>query len=189
MTLHNTTVFAAFAAVAATFAAPLPAQAAVTVLGNELGYACAVAALAGYADDASVDTCTLALTSPTLSTRDRAGTYVNRGVIQLRRKVYARAHADFDTAVTIAPTLGEAYVNRGAAYVAQRRYEEGMTEISRGLALGADEPEKAYYNRALAHEGLGDLKSAYLDYQQALQLKPGWADPERNLARFMVRIR
>ncbi len=185
MIIRTATVLAVSLA-AASLAATPSAQAAVTVLGDQLGYECSVLALAGYADDKAIETCTQALPSSGLSVRDRAGTYVNRGVIQLRRKAYRNAHADFDAAIALDPTLGEAVVNRGAAFVAQRRFAEGIAEITRGLALGANEPEKAYYNRALAHEQLGDFKAAYLDYQAALKLKPGWSDPERSLTRFVV---
>jgi len=48
------------------------------------------------------------------------------------------------------------------------------------------EPEKAYYNRALAEEGLDDEKSAYVDYQQALVLNPDWDPPRQELLRFTV---
>jgi len=88
--------------------------------------------------------------------------------------------------VKLDPTMGEAFVNRGAALVAQRRFQEGVVEIDRGLALGADEPEKAYFNRALAWEGLDDMKAAWLDYQKALEIRPDWDAPRRELTRFTV---
>ena len=62
-----------------------------------------------------------------------------------------------------------------------------LEDINRALDLGVEEPEKAYFNRALAHEGLDDMKAAYLDYQKALELKPEWEPPKRELARFTVR--
>ena len=72
------------------------------------------------------------------------------------------------------------------ALVAERRFREGDVEIDRGLALGADEPEKAYFNRALAWEGLDDMKAAWLDYQKALEIRPDWDAPRRELTRFTV---
>ena len=45
---------------------------------------------------------------------------------------------------------------------------------------------KAYFNRAVAYEGVDDEKSAYLDYQQALALKPDWEAPKHELQRFTV---
>ena len=162
------------------------ASAAAYVLGGGMANACSRAAIEGRDDRDSLELCNQALETQPLVGRDRAGTFVNRGVIQLRRKAYEDARRDFDAALKIEPALGEAFVNRGAALVAERRFAEGVTEIDRGLALGADEPEKAYFNRALAWEGLDDMKAAWLDYQKALELRPDWEAPRRELARFSV---
>ncbi|MES2032603.1 MAG: hypothetical protein V4466_00380 [Pseudomonadota bacterium] len=166
--------------------AATPASGAAFVLGGGMANACSRAAIEGRDDRAAVDTCSMALESQPLLKRDRAGTFVNRGVIHLRRQAYVDARRDFDAALAIEPDLGEAFVNRGAILIAQRQYAAGVTEIDRGLALSPDEPEKAYFNRALAHEGLDEMKSAWLDYQKALELRPDWDAPRRELARFSV---
>ncbi len=75
----------------------------------------------------------------------------------------------------------------GAALIGQGRFAEGVAEIDKGLALNPTEPEKAYFNRAVAEERLGDLKSAYNDYRKAQELKPDWPLPQTELARFRVR--
>jgi tetratricopeptide (TPR) repeat protein len=173
----------------AALAAAGSANAAVTVIGGGLAQACWRAAINGERDKKSEDVCTTALETELLNNRDRAGTYVNRGVIKLRRAAYTDATYDFNKAATLKPDLGEVYVNRGAASVGQHRYKEGLDDINKALQLGLEEPEKAYFNRALAYEGLDDMKSAYFDYQKALELKPDWADPKRELARFTVRRR
>lgn len=165
---------------------PATGNASSFVLGGALARVCSQAAVGGLADDKSLETCTLALQTEPLTGRDLAGTYVNRGVIELRRKQYGLAQADFDRAVKIAPDMGEAFVNRGAAFIAQRQYAQGLVEIDKGLRLGSDEPEKAYFNRALANEGLDDMKAAYFDYRKALELKPDWDAPKKELARFTV---
>lgn len=176
------------AAMAAFAASGAQAQS-VTVLGGGMARQCSDAALAGESDRRFEEDCTIALTTEALSPRDRAGTFVNRGVFKLRRGEFAAAAADFDKAVSIQPGLGEAYVNRGAAAVGARRYAEGLADLDRALALGVQEPEKAYYNRALAHEGLDDMKAAYFDYQKAVELSPEWDAPRRELARFTVQRR
>jgi tetratricopeptide (TPR) repeat protein len=111
---------------------------------------------------------------------------VNRGVLKLRRMLWDAAIKDFDQAVRVKADLGEAWVNRGAAFIGQRRYAESLPQINKGLELGVDEPAKAYYNRALAYEGLEDAKSAYFDYQKAVELKPEWSAPREQLVRFTV---
>lgn len=165
------------------------AQGAVTVIGGGLAEACSQAAIRGLSDRRLEELCDMALETEPMNARDRAGTYVNRGVLRMRREEYGRAVADFNQAVKIRPELGEGYVNRGAAYIGQRRYAESLPEINRGLELGVEEPAKAYYNRALAHEGLEDARSAYFDYRKALELAPEWALPTEQLARFTVTTR
>jgi tetratricopeptide (TPR) repeat protein len=178
-------VFASAAlAIALGFAAP--SSAAVFVLGGGLADACSRFALAGRSDEYSLSTCTYALETEDLVKRDRAGTLVNRGVIRLRRGDYVAAGKDFDSAIRLQPTMGEAFVNRGASLIAQRRWAEGKADIDRGLALDPGEPEKAYFNRAMAWEHLDDMEAAWRDYTRALELKPDWDAPRKELTRFTV---
>ena len=161
-------------------------QAAITVLGGGMAQACSLAAIAGETELKYEKLCTEALELELLSPKDRAGTYVNRGVLKLRRAQFAAATSDFDRAVRMKPDMGEAYVNRGAASIGARRYADSLADINRGLELGLAEPEKAYFNRALAYEALDDMKAAYFDYQKAVELKPLWAAPQEQLTRFKV---
>jgi tetratricopeptide (TPR) repeat protein len=169
----------------AAFMAAGSASAAVSVLGSSNVNQCSAAALAGDAGDADLQACNAALLEA-LTDHAKAGTLVNRGVLLLRLKQYDNARADFKAAEALEPTLGEAVVNNGASYLAQKRYMDALAEIDRGLALNPEEPEKAYYNRALANEGLDDMKAAYLDYMKALELAPNWDAPRHELARFTV---
>ena len=171
---------------AVVLAAAGSANAAVTVIGGGLAEACSDAAIRGESAAEYEELCTTALESEFLNTRDRAGTYINRGVFKLRRAQYDMAVRDFDLAIRLKPDVGEAYVNRGAAFIGQKRYAESLPQINKGLELGVEEPAKAYYNRALAYEGLEDAKSAYFDYQKALELRPEWSAPREQLVRFTV---
>jgi tetratricopeptide (TPR) repeat protein len=161
-------------------------QAAVTVIGGGLAEDCSKAALRGRSDRDSVELCNMALSTEILDNKDKAGTYINRGVMRMRARAFDSAQADFEAAIALSPKIGEGWVNRGAVFIAQKRYAEGLSDINRGLDLGVVEPEKAYYNRALAYEGLEDAKAAYLDYQQAVSLKPNWLLPQQQLLRFTV---
>ena len=167
-------------------AAAGPGRAAVTVIGGGMAQACSDAAVGGENDLKFQEVCTQALETEYLNSRDRAGTYVNRGVLRLRRGSYSEATSDFNQAVRLKPDMGEAYVNRAAASIGQRRYADGLPDINKGLELGVHEPAKAYYNRALAYEGLDDAKSAYFDYQKALEINPEWDAPRQQLVRFSV---
>ena len=157
------------------------------VIGGGSAQECSDAALKGRTDGRAVLACTTALQVETLNFRDRARTYVNRGVLQMRQRQFGAARADFDQASTIDPNLGEAYVNRGAAYLGSSRYGEGLAEIDQGLALGVKDPQKAYFNRGIAHENLGDVTAAYRDYTKAAELDPDWQAPKNELTRFTVK--
>ena len=166
--------------------ASVPAWGAVTVLGDSKAAQCSRAALWGRADDGTLATCDLALTDEPLDQLRRAATFVNRGIVHMRRREWDKAHSDFDDALARKPELGEGWVNRGALMIGTKRFAEGLADTNKGIELGIEEPEKAYYNRAIAYEGLGDPASAYLDYQQALALNPAWDMPRKELARFTV---
>jgi tetratricopeptide (TPR) repeat protein len=173
--------------VAAAVLAAGAATASTLVIGGGAAKECSVAAIGGRSDPGAMVSCSQALETENLNFRDRARTHVNRGVMQLRRRAWSQARADFDAASKIDPQLGEAYVNRGAAYVGERRFKEGLQAIDQGLEMGVKDPEKALFNRAMANEGLGDLKSAYQDYSRAAELDPEWAAPKTELARFSVK--
>ncbi len=175
-----------FGAVALSFGLAGSAGAAVTVMGDTSAQQCSEAAFHEQADAVSMQLCTTALSESQLDRRDLAGTYINRGVMWMLRRDYTSARADFQRAIEIDPGLGEAWVNRGAVAIIYKHFQDGIDDISKGLTLGTEEPAKAYYNRGVAYEGIDDEKSAYLDYQQALVLEPGWDLPKQELLRFTV---
>ena len=61
------------------------AEGAVSVFGGGLAQDCADAAIRGEDDPKFQDSCTLALETELLDPRDRAGTFVNRGVHDANR--------------------------------------------------------------------------------------------------------
>lgn len=176
------------AAAAAVFAFGQPADAAVTgsFFGEGFGRDCYLAADAGRPDAEAFRVCDLAL-GTAMSPRDRAATYVNRGVLSLQRRDGPTALADITKALRLAPELAEAHVNHGAALILTQDYDAAIAAISRGIALGAEKPEEAYFNRALAHEKRENLRAAYADYRRAAELAPAWPLPQAELARFTVR--
>lgn len=182
--LRGSLALAAGACVAALAGA---AGAAVIVVGGGAAETCSEAAEGGSSTSFDVRACTTALTEEQLDDRARAATHVNRGVLHMRRGERAEALADFDRAIGMGEHLGEAYVNRGALLILERRYAEGLADTNRALDLALREPEKAWFNRAIAHEELGDTRSAYLAYRRASELDPGWGEPRTELARFSVR--
>jgi tetratricopeptide (TPR) repeat protein len=186
MTALSRIYWAALIGAGLTCIASPPARAAVAVFGSSFAHDCFLSAKYSAALEFGLQACDRAIDDEPLDRHDLAGTYVNRGVIQMERTQYKGAEHDFDQALALIPNLGEALVNQGGAQIAQKRYAEGVAQITRGLAFAPEEPEKAYYNRALGYEALDDLKSAYFDYLKASQIKPDWAAPKAELVRFTV---
>jgi tetratricopeptide (TPR) repeat protein len=163
----------------------------VITTGNAEAAACSTHAIEvaneRMAPETAVQTCTTALEEEALSRHDRAATRNNRGVLYMTMSDFEDASNDFEAALRDEPMLGESWVNRGAAQVRMGNDREGVASIDKGLALGVSEPWRAYFNRALARENLGDLKGAYQDFVKAAELNPEWAAPKKELTRFTVK--
>lgn len=163
-----------------------PAAAATTVISDTSASICAKAVSQGLADDESLRACGDAIENGGLDRQDLVATYVNRGSVLMNRRDLAAARADFDRAIKMDPDAGEAWMDRGAIDILEHRYRDGIADTTKGLELGVRDPAKAYFNRAVADEGVGDEQSAYVDYQEAVVLQPGWDLPKRELLRFTV---
>lgn len=185
----------AVAAIATAFAltalAPVHAQSpradprAMTVIGNDSNARrCHANVTAGDISDDTVAACTRALGYSRITREGQIQILVNRGVTYLRRQQNDLAVADFDAVVALDRGHAEAHLNRGAALVQLQRYGPAIAALTEALGLGVREPHKAYFNRGIARESLGDLRGAYEDYSTALQIEPDWGPASVELARF-----
>jgi len=161
------------------------AEAAVTVLGGGPAQECFHAAEFGGEPRAGIDQCTFALNT-LLTPRDRAATFVNRGVLRLAIHQDDRALADIDSGIAIAPDLADAFVDRGAVSIALGRYPQALEDLNRGISLGPHRPQIAYYDRAIIYEQQGDIRAAYNDYKRALDIAPDFEPAAKELKRFRV---
>ena len=135
---------------------------------------------------ADVRVCDTALNEEGLTGRDRVATYVNRGILRLRRNEIALAIGDFDRALALDPNQPEAYLNKGAAMIKQRNPSAALGLFTMAIDRHTSRPELAHYGRAIANEALGNASQAYRDYRRASELDPDWAEPRTELARFRV---
>jgi len=166
--------------------APAAASAAVIVLGAGDARQCYLAAEYQTSPRASLVVCTRALEDGP-SGRDHTATLVNRGIVRMWALDNRGAVVDFDAALAEAPGLPEAMVDKAVALVRDNADLPGAVALlTRALDARVQRPEVAYYARGLANETLGDIQSAYRDYRAAAALKPKWAEPARQLARFSV---
>jgi len=162
-----------------------PAQAAISVIGSGPAELCYQAADSGASPFDSLQYCDEALAG-SLSAGDRAATFVNRGVLKLAANDIDSAASDFNAGLAINGSLGEAYVDRGATLIAHKRYADAILDINKGLKLGTKQEYNAYFDRAVADEGIGNLQAAYDDYRQAVMLKPDFTAASQELARFKI---
>jgi tetratricopeptide (TPR) repeat protein len=175
----------AVAALGVVLCATSAANAAVTVLGPGPAQECF--RIAEYGGDAheGIARCAFALNT-TLSTIDRAATFVNRGVLKLGLHQDEQALADINSGIAIAPDLGDAYVDRGAASIALGQYDNALADLNKGISLGPHRPQIAYYDRAIIYEQRGDIRAAYYDYKKALEIAPDFEPAADELKRFRV---
>lgn len=174
-------------AAAATALAAETASAQVFVIGQGLGGDCYQKTKSGFSNfRATEEICTRALREQAMTRKNRAATYVNRGVLRMREGQYDKALEDYSEATTLMPDLGAAYLNEGAAHIYLKDFDSAIAPLNRAIQLESADLFAAHYNRAIARENTGDVAGAYDDFQKSLELKPGWELAERQLTRFSV---
>ncbi|HEY1613269.1 MAG TPA: hypothetical protein VGF97_06200 [Rhizomicrobium sp.] len=162
------------------------AHAAVTVLGNGVAHSCYQYAEFGGNVPDGIAACSFALEQTALPARDRAATLINRGILRSRSDDPNGAITDYNSGLVLDSSLGEGYVDRGAALIVLQRYQDALTDIDKGISLNANLPQIAYYDRAVVHEALGDIRAAYEDYKKATEIQPDFRLAQDQLARFKV---
>lgn len=177
---------AALLAGAALLFLPGRAQALVTVIGSGLAHDCFLMAKAGTDPAAAIATCNEALEEGALDTHARAGTYINRAVMEAALGRTDEAMGDYDEGIALMPELGDGYVDRGAALIGLKRYDQAMADINKGIALGLSYEHVGYYNRAVAEFYLGRYTDSYHDYRKALAIAPGFKPALDQLKNFVV---
>ena len=130
--------------------------------------------------------CDEAFASEAMSQHDTVATYVNRGILKLRRNQVGAAIADFDQAIRLDPNQPEAYLNKGSALIRMNHSADAIGLFTVALEHNTERPELAHFGRAIANEDVGNVREAYNDYRRASELDPDWAEPRTELRRFRV---
>lgn len=155
-------------------------------VGSGLAYDCFLYAKSGANPGQGVGVCDGALRHETLTRKNRAATYDNRGVILDRLGRTEQARADFHQAITLDPALGDPYVNLGSMLIKQGQHQAALDQINKGLELGMSYPHIGYYDRAVAQQLLGRYREAYYDYKKVLELEPNFTQAADRLKDFTV---
>ncbi len=154
-----------------------------TVFGSSDAQECYMATkLPGQISD--IRACNDALKYDALNKRDKAATYINRGIHHTRAGNHTNALDDFESALALVPDLGEAFLNRGNTYIFLGDFSQALSEYDRALELDTKDPHAAYFNKGLAYEALKNLELAYQSFQKAAELQPEWALPLERLQRY-----
>ncbi|MDZ7686298.1 MAG: tetratricopeptide repeat protein [Gammaproteobacteria bacterium] len=82
-------------------------------------------------------------------------TLSNRGIILASNGKYREALEDHNQAIDMAPSLAQAYVNRGNTHYHMRDFETAITDFDRAIELRALPRHAPYYNKSLALLKLG----------------------------------
>lgn len=135
---------------------------------------------------ASINACNRAIEEDALSNKDRAATYVNRGIVRTYQDDYYGALADYAEALKLKPNLAEAYANRGGALIKLERFDSALAALNKALELSPKRPERIYYNRSIVYEVAGKTREAYEDLKKAAEIAPRWNQPKRELQRYQL---
>jgi len=122
-----------------------------------------------------------------LSRKDKAATYVNRGILLMRRTQFEQARKDYEKAIEISPNLPEAYMNYGAVLIHLNDYDSALIALNTAINnLKPKQLHQALYNRAIVYDAQEKHREAYLDLKQALELRPDWDDALKSIERYTV---
>jgi len=163
-----------------------PAHALITVVGAGMAHDCFIAAKAGTDPRGGIAICDMALAEELLSARARAGTFINRAVMKVALGQIDDAMADYNSGLSLDPGLGDGYVDRGAALITLKRYNEAIADIDKGIGLGQTYEHVGYYNRGVAEFFLGRITQSYYDFKKASEIAPEFAPAREQLKNFVV---
>ena len=139
---------------------------------------------------ADSEPCTIALKEEAMSRRDRAATFLNRGLIRAANSDFEGAHDDYDEAIKVNPDIEAiVHINRGNSYYMQQQYQFALESYSTAIEMDVKQMHVAVHNQAMVYEKLGDLEAAEAGFMKALEMVQGWETAQRRLDRVREKIR
>jgi len=136
---------------------------------------------------AAIKTCTEGL-ERALSRKDRAATYINRGILYMRKGDYVKARADYEEAIQTHSGLPEAYMNYGAVLIYMDDFDGAIKALNTAIEdLPPTQLHQALFNRAIAYDRQDKFREAYLDLKHALELRPDWDEAKNAISRYAVK--
>lgn len=127
--------------------------------------------------------CNTALKMATPDHALRSKILTRRGLRQLSSGRFDRAGRDFTSAARLNGDNSFACIGQGYTSLMKKKYDLALRVFASCSADGAAAPLAAY-GSAITKELSGDIKGAYKDYHTAASMRPEWAKPRQELARF-----
>lgn len=99
----------------------------------------------------------------------------SRARLYFTQQKWQQALQDYDRAIELDPTVGEYWINRGAAYAMMGNMPDALSNMNEGLRLDPDFLN-GYSNRSLVYQRLGQYEKAHQDILTYLNMNPYSAD-------------
>ncbi|MEX2525190.1 MAG: tetratricopeptide repeat protein [Gammaproteobacteria bacterium] len=185
--MRSTTTLLVVAAGCVYFSVPVFATQAVTIFSNDgdaqkCSAAAHTAAQTNFASHDALEACDRALEYGHMKKRDRAATYVNRGIIATALSRFQEAFRNYHQAMGIMPDMPEPYIGRGNIYFLAGKLDKSIADYSRALDLDLGREHVAFLNRGMAYEKLKQYDAAEEDYRMALEAVPDWELAQQKLS-------
>jgi len=146
-----------------------------------------MAATMGVASRSDIEDCNRALQTVALRQRDRAGTLLNRGILESALGNQDAAMASYDKALDVMPELPEPWVGRGNVLFLRGDRDGAIAAYDRSLAMGITRRHVVLLNRGMAYEARSELALAEQDYRDALLIAPEWVLAKSRLERVLAK--
>jgi tetratricopeptide (TPR) repeat protein len=100
--------------------------------------------------------------------------YLYRGSVWTTKDEYAKAIADFNEAIRLAPNCAEAYDGRGIVWQITGEYDKAISDYSRAVQINPKFAH-AFNNRGQVWTEKGEYDKAISDHNHALAVSPNYA--------------
>lgn len=184
--MKKTPCFVATLLIASSSLSSFGAQAqSVTVLGTNDAYRCYESAQysvrSSSASASDLADCNDAIREGRLNRRDKAATYINRGILRVNMGDVEQAQQDYLSALDISDRSPETFLNLGNLQYMMQDYYAAISDYDHAETLGLRQQHILFLNRGMAYMRIGQFDLAETEYMKALELRPDWSDVQEKL--------